>query len=112
MEAFYQIIDTQCKQEKLQVTVQVNPEHPIYKGHFPGHPITPGAMLVRMAIEVVSVQCELTQDANEVKNVKFLHPHYPLEQQYLTFVFDAQHRPLEVTICQDEVIYAKMTLIF
>ncbi len=112
MEAFYQIEDTQRIVDQVQVAVQVNPEHPIYKGHFPGHPITPGAMLVRMAIEVVSAQCGLASDANEVKNVKFLHPHYPQEQEHLSFWFNASSRPVEVTIRQDEIIYAKMQLVF
>lgn len=112
MEEFYKVIDTRTDNNQVSVSVQVNPEHPIYKAHFPGHPITPGAMLVRMAIEIVSAQCGLAGDANEVKNVKFLHPHLPQEQNHLTFLFDAEHRPVEVTVRQNEVIYAKMQLFF
>lgn len=112
MEAFFQILNTETTDGMVQTLIQVNPEHPIYKGHFPGHPITPGAMLVRMAIEIVAGQCGLGNDAHEVKNVKFLHPHFPQEQKYLTFSFRQEQSQVEVTIRQEEVTYAKMTLLF
>jgi len=112
MEAFYQIENTNQEGAMTKVVVQINSEHPIYKAHFPGYPITPGAMLVRMAIEIASGQNGFAPDANEVKNVKFLHPHIPTEQDHLTFSFVAGQNPTEVIIRQDEAVYAKMTLVF
>ena len=37
-----------------QACVDFLPESRIYAAHFPGHPITPGAVLVRMAAELSS----------------------------------------------------------
>ncbi|MBR3096653.1 MAG: hydroxymyristoyl-ACP dehydratase, partial [Bacteroidales bacterium] len=35
------------------VTLRLLPESPVYKGHFPGYPITPGVCLVEMALEAI-----------------------------------------------------------
>ena len=34
-------------------TLRLLPESPVYRGHFPGYPITPGVCLVQMALEVI-----------------------------------------------------------
>ena len=112
MEAFYQIEEIQKQEGKMQVCVRVNAEHAIYKAHFPGHSITPGAMLVRMAAEVVASQCGIDKDVTELKNIKFLQPHCPTEQDRLTFIFDAQKQPIDVVVSQNDVVYARMSLIF
>lgn len=35
-------------------TVRLLPESPVYRGHFPGYPITPGVCLVDIALELIS----------------------------------------------------------
>lgn len=36
------------------VLLKMNEEHPVYEGHFPGNPITPGVLSLRMIRECVS----------------------------------------------------------
>ena len=112
MEAFYQIDNKEEKEDMTLVSVTVNKEHDIYKAHFPNHPITPGAMLVGVATEIVAAQLGLDTDIKELKNVKFLVPHHPQEHEHLTFAFKAGQNPVEVTVCDGEVVFAKMTLAF
>lgn len=57
---------------KYHVSVALNKDHDIFKGHFPGNPVTPGACM----LQVVK---ELTQDILGIKlmmtgaaNVKFM----------------------------------------
>ncbi len=59
-------------EEKYEVHLLLNKEHAIFKGHFPGNPVTPGACM----LQVVK---ELTQDIVGAKlmmtaasNVKFM----------------------------------------
>ena len=94
------------------VTIRMNAAHSIYRAHFPGQPITPGAVLIAIAIDVVSSQLGQKRDADEVRNVKFLHPHNPTEQEQLTFTFDATQSPVEVAVAANGTLYAKMSLVF
>ncbi|CAN5456697.1 3-hydroxyacyl-ACP dehydratase [soil metagenome] len=49
---FFTITDIQ-NAEKYIVSIAMNPKHNIYKGHFPGNPITPGVCLTQMVKETV-----------------------------------------------------------
>ena len=64
--------------ESYQVNISLNPEHDIYKGHFPGNPVVPGACQVRMITEILSEIEEREVQLKEADNVKFLsmiNPH-------------------------------------
>lgn len=49
---FFKITDIQ-NGEKYIVSIEMNPKHDIYNGHFPGNPITPGVCLTQMVKETV-----------------------------------------------------------
>ena len=34
--------------EKYRFSLELNPEHPVYEGHFPGNPVVPGVCQVQM----------------------------------------------------------------
>ena len=62
---------------------QVPVEHPAFAGHFPGHPILPGVVLLDRAIWLAQ---SLSAEASlSVSQCKFLSPVGPGE--VLTFVF-------------------------
>ena len=54
-------------------------EHPVYAGHFPGSPITPGAMLLDSVVHAVCLGCGLDESAWHVASVKFFSPVVPGE---------------------------------
>ena len=49
---FFKIIDIQDGEKQI-VSIEMNPKHKIYDGHFPGNPITPGVCLTQMVKETV-----------------------------------------------------------
>ena len=112
MEPFYKKIAARHNDGQAEICVEVQPEHEIYKAHFPGHPITPGAMLIEIATDVVGEELGIAEDIKEVKNVKFLVPHYPLEHEQLCFSFAEGQNPADVTIKDGDILFAKMTLCF
>lgn len=111
MKDFYQIEQTEMVDGITRATVCINVEHPFCKAHFPSKPITPGAMLISIAIDLVTSEKGVTSDVDELKNVKFLSPHNPVAQPRLTFVFDATKSPIDVSVMADETVIAKMTLV-
>ena len=51
--------------------------HPIFAGHFPGHPIVPGACLIQIAEELLSEQLCQTLHFTAIRNLKFRQPITP-----------------------------------
>ena len=49
----------------------LNPDHLIYKAHFPGQPVTPGVCILQMIQEILSEQEGMPLFIRKIKNVKF-----------------------------------------
>ena len=54
-----------------QGTIRFNASHPIFAGHFPGHPIVPGACLVQIAQEILSESTGQPMQFTAIRNLKF-----------------------------------------
>lgn len=52
LNTFFKITDIQ-QDDKYIIRIELNPEHEVYKGHFPGNPIAPGVCLTQMVKETV-----------------------------------------------------------
>ena len=46
--------DDGIKNKKTIFTIELNPEHPVYEGHFPGNPVVPGVCQVQIIRELTS----------------------------------------------------------
>lgn len=65
-------------------TIRFNPDHPIFAGHFPGHPIVPGACLVQIAQELLSDRLGQQVNLTAIRNLKFRQPITPdMEIRYI-----------------------------
>lgn len=53
-EEFYKIEDFTESETEINASISLNRSHWIYSAHFPGHPVTPGAMLLEILTEIVS----------------------------------------------------------
>ena len=52
-------------------------DHPTAAGHFPGHPIIPGAVLLDQVIRVLQEALGAEWPSLEIRAAKFLHPVRP-----------------------------------
>ena len=52
-------------------------DHPTAAGHFPGHPIIPGAVLLDQVIRVLQEALQEELPTLEIRAAKFLHPVRP-----------------------------------
>ena len=57
----------------------VAPDNPVFAGHFPGHPIVPGVMLLDHAIRLARTVLPLSQCGWQVGHTKFLSAVVPGE---------------------------------
>ena len=69
---FFYINSKTIEEESTTVEISLNPEHFIYKAHFPNLPITPGVCIIQMALEIMSDIYTQKLVLESVKNVKFL----------------------------------------
>ena len=93
-------------------TVRLLPESPVYRGHFPGYPITPGVCLVEIALEMME---EMAGQAGKVrlvaaKNIKFTSPVLPSEGMALRFIFSGGRPERGVEVFAGDTLCAKMSL--
>ena len=54
-------------------------EEPFFKGHFPGHPVTPGVILIGKAVEAAERMIGRRIVLKSIRKVKFSHPVLPGE---------------------------------
>jgi 3-hydroxyacyl-[acyl-carrier-protein] dehydratase len=63
--------------------------HPAYAGHFPGHPILPGVVLLDEALHVLAARQGLEAAGGQIKSAKFLSPVSPGEALRLDYAATA-----------------------
>ncbi len=67
----YKVIDKE--EGKWNCQIEFNAEHDIYKGHFPGLPVTPGVCQVQIVQEVVSDILDQKYSLRGARDIKFLN---------------------------------------
>jgi 3-hydroxyacyl-[acyl-carrier-protein] dehydratase len=69
---FYKIVSKEIIADSIQVTIELNPEHEIFKGHFPGMPVVPGACMVQILKEITEGELNQKLRLEKADNIKFL----------------------------------------
>ncbi|MGA2822592.1 MAG: hypothetical protein ABSE72_03605 [Bacteroidales bacterium] len=82
MKNFYTVIhcsgteeelsQTGIPSERYRFTLELNPAHPVYEGHFSGNPVVPGVCQIQMISELLSVIKGSALRLMHADNVKFL----------------------------------------
>lgn len=77
--------------------LRLDPQHVIFRAHFPGNPITPGVCIVQLVTELLEWMTGRRLELRRVVNVKFLHVLSPAERTSVQVLFrsvdfDGAHR--------------------
>lgn len=113
-DSFYTIQELQLADNQLKATVMLNAEHAIFKGHFPGNPITPGVVQLEMMKEIVNNHFKKNYKLNTLSNCKFLAILNPLEHEtvhiQLSLNADADKKKLSLSgqITNGQIVFIKM----
>ena len=83
----------------------------IYKAHFPGFPITPGACLIRIVSELVGQHSGKDVTLISLKNVKFLNVLIPSENMkvWVDVKIDSQLK-VQAVVRGESSVFTKMSL--
>ena len=96
--------------EAAGATIRLLPESPVYQGHFPGYPITPGVCLVEIALELLAEREGRPVRLVAAKNIKFMSPVLPSETTELRFNLGGEGDSRTVEIFAGDTLCAKMSL--
>ena len=112
---FYSIVDETSCDGTYNCKVKMNPQHGLYKVHFPGNPVTPGVCLVQMATEILERKYNKKFLLSEAVNIKFRKTVVPEDEPTFVFnkvVFEDDLLKTSVTIEDNENQFVKMSLIY
>lgn len=71
----YQIINQDIS--VITVRVSIDGDHSLYKGHFPGQPVTPGVVMIEILRQVLSASLDKKLFLTSAKEIKYLNPVIP-----------------------------------
>lgn len=115
LKDFFNIISTDTSDNEALIEVELNPQHPIFQGHFPGHPITPGVCVTQMVVDLFSIIHQQEYMMMKAKSVKFLHLIKPEENPRLHYrmnwepLADQQFR-IKATAYHEDTTFAKIDI--
>ncbi len=114
----YTILSQQQEDGHHVFHLRLHPEWPIYKSHFPGHPITPGVCIVQTVQELLQRLMHRRLTLVQAKNVKYLTIISPEETTELTVTFSLiEEQPdgslkLQAQVASGETLCTKLSLTF
>lgn len=80
---FFQIIE----QNGNDFLIKLNKNHFIYCSHFPKNPITPGVIILQIAVELLQTTANCKLFLKKIKNIKYLAVINPEIDDYVQFRF-------------------------
>jgi len=63
---------------KYLIRIEINPDHPVFKGHFPGSPVIPGVCQIQIITEMLDEIYNKKFTLTSADNIKFLSLINPL----------------------------------
>ena len=115
-DSLYTIVSESKGEGWHDFNIKLDPEHFIYKAHFPGEPITPGVCIMQIAKELLEEAVSEDLVLSCVKNIKFLRIISPNEVTEICYSLAKISREddqikVQVTVTAGEDAYAKLSLI-
>ncbi len=80
LDDLFQIVQSETTEKGFSTTIKLNPDHVIYSGHFPGHPVTPGVIQMQIVHELVENHFGKNLQLIEIDDCKFLRIINPWER--------------------------------
>jgi|SRR5690606_1434885 len=73
LNSFYKVLNfDESETDKLSALIKIDKFHPIFKGHFPNHPVTPGVCTMQIIKELSEKWSGKNLMLKTARNVKFM----------------------------------------
>ncbi len=111
----YRIENSTLAGNSIQTSVLLNPQHAIFKGHFPQTPVLPGVCQIQLCTEILNAVLQKNYQITNVLSVKFLSFVNPEENADLAVQLDFSEAEnglsLNASIHKENVIFLKLKAI-
>jgi 3-hydroxyacyl-[acyl-carrier-protein] dehydratase len=81
--SFYTVLNNQSEDGSMDVSIEINPDHHIFEGHFPQTPVVPGVCMMQMVKELVEGFTGKKLRLSKADHLKFLTIINPRENKLL-----------------------------
>jgi len=98
IEGLYVIKDYEYDKDTVSSTIQLNKEHPIFKGHFPGNPVMPGVCMIQIIKELTEKATGKQLFLKVSSNIKFMAIINPEENDILHLILNISNGEREVKV--------------
>lgn len=71
LENFYTVNDLSVTENEITANITINKDHDIFKGHFPGNPVTPGVCVMQIIKELTETVVGEKLQMKSSSNIKF-----------------------------------------
>lgn len=100
--------------DTITYSIRQNKSNEIFKAHFPGSPITPGACLIEITKELCEKHIGKPITISFVKSVKFINVITPIANEFLDFSINLSESEnkyqAKVQILSEGNVYSKINL--
>jgi len=72
LKELYKITSFSSNDTDVLVTIHINKEHEIFKGHFPNNPVMPGVCMIQIIKELVQQVLNVELFMEKSSNIKFM----------------------------------------
>ncbi len=109
---FFKILESSKTESGFSTRIELNAEHIIYTGHFPGQPVTPGVIQMQIVHELLSMHLGKELKLCKMSQCKFLKVLNPIEteQLFISIIIKQQGEMLTVKASgkKDSSIFFKL----
>jgi len=113
-DTFYTIHSTKEENDTFIFSIELNKDHSIFKGHFPGNPVTPGVAQMEIIKELVQISQEKELSLVSMPSCKFLAILNPEKNAMIDVVLkfsstEDEHIKMNAIIKDEQTSYLKMS---
>lgn len=111
-DSFYTVSELEVEGTRVAARILLNLKHPIYQGHFPDNPITPGVCQIQIIKETLGEVYSKPMVLKSAKNIKFVNVLVPQKNPIdLTMDFAESEPGLNVsaTLAVGETVFLKFS---
>lgn len=116
IEGLYSVTDYQWDEQNVNAVIELNKDHDIFKGHFPGNPVMPGVCMLQIIKELTERAVDKSLFLKLASNIKFMaiiNPNKnPILSLQLSITQDEETVKIKNTTSFDETIALKLSATF